>query len=740
MSAAPNNTHLRGSQQSYSRSATHRAGLSGLDSAHNCLELASEDLPLTMLNIPPSEPLKPDNCPIDISAQHSTPGKHIPNKLQKRERGRTPYPTTPISPSQEHHHPKIPTMSNPITDSLKAKIRNGPVGKSLGKLAVEHDLVSIPQPPADAVLGIPEDEKHSRNSYICIMNDALDYARTHLEKGERPVFVDPVAVRNTSAPGRLCVPVTQLDESAHMHLLDSFEGEKIKTKPNKSAPPHLESWKVREQQQQQQHSRQADPETNAGRSSSPARHPSELRPGKKHSLCDKFELSTASGSTSAGKSVDPYELHLPKQLPHTYHGSSSRDVATPAATRTCHTFNGASGPRNYPNYSKPLPVIPELRPGNPRPRPCYELEATQSELPCHYPKSLGVDDARQHACYSSLGSTGKSHPTISLTRKPDFHDLTSQSLVSVASANTSNIKMFPGRRPSDLGSEPASPRTEAKRRSKQHRGTVIVTCDSDKDDATPSFFTREALEQLKHIGEIELVAESETLTMPNATAVSQKMPRDCDLWASGCDEETVKRKALPTSASRMWFASGHTMVPGADHAQAQSQPQPSNSPIKQTAPSQPSQTFTQLPGGHPHPLRSNATQHTHPDPNHELHHILPQFQPGPPHNKPISTSNTTSFSDQELGKPNRSLKSVRRTTRDPANGGTAFGVQQFPDHDPAATYSGNDEYRKRRRAERKSDRDTRRKFEEAVMERYREQAKECHSSEYVEELKERGKW
>jgi len=162
---------LRGVTQSYEAAMSTRA-----EPTQSRSELASERPQLPKLTIPSTNPIEPDECPITLpSSRPAAPspshGKHhTTNKLKKPQRSRpsnaqplhtsspttSPYPRTPKASTTTTAPTSnlFPCKAKPAEhNSLKARIRNGPVGKSLGKLAVDHDLVSMPRLPVGAVLG-----------------------------------------------------------------------------------------------------------------------------------------------------------------------------------------------------------------------------------------------------------------------------------------------------------------------------------------------------------------------------------------------------------------------------------------------------------------------------------------------------------------------------------------------------------------------------------------------------------
>lgn len=575
------------------------------------LELASS-AKMSTTNTTTEQSVQPDMCPVNLKSKGYS-GRIPSNKLQKPLRQHPLYQDPPASPKYYKPNTKAPA-GKPLSASLKARIREGPVGKSLGRLAVEHDLVSYPH--GDALLGIPEDERHSRWSYMMIANEAIDHARLHLDKGERPTYTHPGDARTQTAPAAICGPETP----------EAFEEKRSRVElVNISAPAELET--------------RDDHQHLGGSVELPATvcRPASLRPGKKHPLCEKFEQST----NATGKAKDPHELHFnqPRPLP------------------------------NKPtNFSKPLPSVLQIRSDRTRGR--HELNGgTGDRFISRHPTTLRAGARQSMSTGGQIIEQGcKSDPGFALIDNREGVDLinfTAPPAISTETEDVRNIKMLISRMPSIRENNEVSPRSEAKRKSRQHRGTVIVTCDADKANGVTDDSFAEGIAALKELGRtqaqsrengyasncpssvtfnqssssLEYDAESPIIAtaavaLPgraNLTEVGNSSRSNAvELEAHASKQHKLaSEQAKQSSLSSAWFATGQTMIPD-EHA-------------------------------HPHPLRSNPT----------------------------------------ASLPSRSLKSVRRVTRDPANQGVAFGVHQFRDVDPAAVYRGSDEYRLRRAARRK---------------------------------------
>lgn len=171
-------------------------------------------------------------------------------------------------------------------DAIKDGIVEGQVGYVLGKFAVEHDLANIPRLPEHALLGVAEDEYHSRDSYVEICNQALEHARRELKKGKRPIIFAPPDSDDDNAPGsplrRTCpaMPVQPATEGsdAYMHLLD--DPPVLPHKKFISAPAALETQKVRLAERWQRANEHNVGRDNLYKAGTLDRHPTALRPGR----------------------------------------------------------------------------------------------------------------------------------------------------------------------------------------------------------------------------------------------------------------------------------------------------------------------------------------------------------------------------------------------------------------------------------------------------------------------------
>lgn len=84
------------------------------------------------------------------------------------------------------------TKTNANMDNRKVikSFKTSSIARKLGQIAVANDLAFVPRMPDNAVVGITPDGNHSRESYVRIHHEAIDFAR-HLPKGNRPAFYSP---------------------------------------------------------------------------------------------------------------------------------------------------------------------------------------------------------------------------------------------------------------------------------------------------------------------------------------------------------------------------------------------------------------------------------------------------------------------------------------------------------------------------------------------------------------------
>ena len=180
---------------------------------------------------------------------------------------------------------RVKTKVREGTDVIKDGIVEGQVGYVLGKFAVEHDLANIPRMPEEALLGVTEDQYHSRDSYIAICNKALDHARQELKKGEMPIILAPSRDGEAAAgdgPSRQTCPAAPIrpitgGPDAYMHLLDDPP---VLPQKFRSAPPALVGHKAKLAERWQRANRHNSGSDNMYKDSMPDRHPTALRPGR----------------------------------------------------------------------------------------------------------------------------------------------------------------------------------------------------------------------------------------------------------------------------------------------------------------------------------------------------------------------------------------------------------------------------------------------------------------------------
>lgn len=137
---------------------------------------------------------------------------------------------------------KNSVWSSNIGRAFKARIRTSPLGRGLGRLAMEHDVANIPRAEANAILGVPDDDGfHSRDSYIEMAQLSWEYARQHMKRGEKLEFAGKhLAARSSTfsslTPDRKSRPETMIGDK-YMHLLDSEEGYRPYGLPSPASGP-----------------------------------------------------------------------------------------------------------------------------------------------------------------------------------------------------------------------------------------------------------------------------------------------------------------------------------------------------------------------------------------------------------------------------------------------------------------------------------------------------------------------
>ena len=83
---------------------------------------------------------------------------------------------------------RLPPTSTRIKEKLETGLVESKIGKFAASATAHYGKDLFPRLPDRAVIGVDEDTIHKRDSYIDIVNDALNHSRTNLKSGERPDF------------------------------------------------------------------------------------------------------------------------------------------------------------------------------------------------------------------------------------------------------------------------------------------------------------------------------------------------------------------------------------------------------------------------------------------------------------------------------------------------------------------------------------------------------------------------
>lgn len=132
-----------------------------------------------------------------------------------------------------------PSVSKRIKTRLRTGFVEGQIGKLIAEAALHHDLADIPRMPEKALVGVSGDEMHSRDSYISIVNTAIDHARMHLKPGERH---DYFAEANETPVKKSCHMPNLAVEETNMPPVRAGPQQVLDDKP-----PTCERYEVRTQ-------------------------------------------------------------------------------------------------------------------------------------------------------------------------------------------------------------------------------------------------------------------------------------------------------------------------------------------------------------------------------------------------------------------------------------------------------------------------------------------------------------
>ncbi|KAK5956722.1 hypothetical protein OHC33_002209 [Knufia fluminis] len=323
---------------------------------------------------PHRQPLPDTNDPNFPEAETSEDvEQHRDHTLQYLERKKGNFPSI---------GKRVKMKAREGAEAIKDGIVESQVGYALGKLAIEHDLANVPRMPESALLGVTEDEYHSRDSYIEIFNQVMDFSRGGLEKGERPIITSPP--RNSGAsdvpddttrdsfPESL-PPSVPDGPDAYMHLLD--DPPIIPQTKFRSAPVVLETQRTRISDHLQKANKHIPSRDDQHTSVKPEQLPSALRAGRQST--DKKTVSWAPDHEAKVDWRQP--VHQPYKA-QTWQGPSIAESASTlklqAGSDLDKDIPKAPRPLRYKRTPSqhPLPLRPGVSPENSHSNPPTDAE------------------------------------------------------------------------------------------------------------------------------------------------------------------------------------------------------------------------------------------------------------------------------------------------------------------------------------------------------------------------------
>ncbi|KAK5078715.1 hypothetical protein LTR51_000905 [Lithohypha guttulata] len=243
------------------------------------------------------------------------------------------------------------------------------LGKYIAKHAVQNDMVHVPRMPERAIVGISEDEFHSRDSYIETVTEHVDRARRHLPRGHQWVYDSEGFVVGTKPKEKPPTAIPQQgssDEDAYMQLFDQ-------PSPTAHRPCHEKATAVsgvpgpHNQVSEQKRTNKVS----TGHTDSIERHPSTLRSGHR---VKKDTSDLIPNALNLGKSQNPAPVYKPYRRPPTYQGTEAEKVKLPPGPKTHYYGEEQVGEAPSPEYLRSL-VTKNVTP----PSPSTEKELYPSE-------------------------------------------------------------------------------------------------------------------------------------------------------------------------------------------------------------------------------------------------------------------------------------------------------------------------------------------------------------------------
>lgn len=209
-----------------------------------------------------------------------------------------------------------------FSSSVKSKIRTtaeqagDQVNKYVVKQAIKHDLVHIPRMPANSLMAINGDDFHSRDSYLAVVHDAIDHARTHLPKGHSYTTDSEgrqIGVKPKTSPEDSVVnggPAQKVDRS---NIFDAPDSDLL-PQPFKSmvSPAPVSAKRT------------------AGQASGMAQHPTILRPavrGKKDPRTMALSSHPPDAHSSSREDTPIYHVPIEQDIKgETWHGTGHKEA------------------------------------------------------------------------------------------------------------------------------------------------------------------------------------------------------------------------------------------------------------------------------------------------------------------------------------------------------------------------------------------------------------------------------
>lgn len=256
------------------------------------------------------------------------------------------------------HNNYLKTKSPSIGKRFKEKLRTGFVEGQIGKLvaeaAIHHDLADVPSMPEKALIGVNSDELHSRDSYISIVNTAIDHARRNLKPGERHVY-------NVKMNDELFYPsqlsAAQKDKSTALHTDGNLYDVHEDLRRPRIMHQNLQNHSLTSQMRNGRSQNPAN-ELQLPKSEIVERHPTVLHPGQHPFIEKATKIDT--------RHEEPCKIDWRQPVYQPYKGASfhGHEASKPICQPRGHTFHAqtsSSGDMMHildAKLVKPMPLSP----------------------------------------------------------------------------------------------------------------------------------------------------------------------------------------------------------------------------------------------------------------------------------------------------------------------------------------------------------------------------------------------